>query len=215
MIRVLAFMRRLPDVSRDAFRAHYEEVHVPIALPFLTGTTGYVRQHVREELFGRTDFDCMTRFDYPDPATVRAVFERTEGPQADAIRRDERTFMDKPAIVFFPVEEGPVWEQTTTGARTAQLLVCVRRPEAESPASFRARFLDESLPALRTAVVAPRSARTQLALPGAAPGGGFDVVTEIEAEGAGQIARWAQALEAAGASVIAARVSLHETPMPG
>ena len=96
MIRVLAFIRRLPGVSRDAFRTHYEEIHVPIALPLLTGTSGYVRHHVREELYGRADFDCMTRFEYPDPATVRAVFERTEGPQAEAIRHDERGFMDKP-----------------------------------------------------------------------------------------------------------------------
>ncbi len=239
MIRVLAFIRRLPGVSRDAFRSHYEEIHVPIALPFLTGTRGYVRHHVREELYGRTDFDCMTRFEYPDPATVRAVFERTEGPQADAIRRDERTFMDKPAIVFFPVEEGPTWEAPTSergpvrasearsepkasggggagsaGAVTA-MLVCVRRPEAEPPGSFRAHFLDDSLPALRAAVGDPRWARPQFALPGAAPSRGFDAVIEIAAAGSGEIARWARALEAEGAEVIAADVSVHETRRPG
>src|SRR5262245_40330911 len=138
MIRVLAFMRRLPGVTRDAFREHYEQIHVPIALPFLTSTAGYVRHHVREEIHGAPDFDCMTRFDYPDGATVKAVFERTEGPRADAIRRDERTFMDKPAIVFFPVEEAEGWG--TPEAAGGRLLVCVRRPEMEEAAAFRARF---------------------------------------------------------------------------
>ena len=235
MIRVLAFIRRLPGVSRDEFRSHYEEIHVPIALPSLAGTTGYVRHHVREEIHGAADFDCMTRFEYPDAAAVRAVYERTEGPQADAIRRDERTFMDKPAIVFFPVEESPAWYasgrqparseakpneaqsgwEARAGTEGARLLVCVRRPEAEPPGSFRARFLGESLPALRAAALGPRWTRPQFALPGAAQSRGFDAVTEIGAEGAGELARWARALEAEGAGVIAVRVSVHETRMPG
>jgi hypothetical protein len=215
MIRVLAFIRRLPNVSRDAFRTHYEQVHVRVALPFLTGTTGYLRHHVREELFGRPDFDCMTRFEYPDPAAVRAVFERIEGPGADAIRRDERRFMDKPAIVFFPVEEGPGWGLASAGTKERLLLLCIRRPEAEPSESFRAGFLEESLPALRAAVQAPRWLRPWLALPGPAPSGGFDAVIEIEAEGAGGLAGWARALEAKGAHVIAMAVSVHATRMAG
>jgi len=215
LIRVLAFIRRLPGVSRDEFRSHYEEIHVPIALPSLAGTTGYVRHHVREEIHGAADFDCMTRFEYPDAAAVRAVYERTEGPQGDAIRRDERTFMDKPAIVFFPVEESPAWGEARAGTEGARLLVCVRRPEAEPPGSFRARFLGEALPALRAAALGPRWTRPQFALPGAAQSRGFDAVTEIGAEGAGELARWARALEAKGAGVIAVRVSVHETRMQG
>ena len=213
MIRVLAFIRRLPGVSRDAFRTHYEEIHVPIALPFLTGTSGYVRHHIREELYGKADFDCMTRFEYPDAAVVRAVFERTEGPQAEAIRRDERTFMDKPAIVFFPVEEaGGSGDEPSDAVR---LLVCVRRPRAEDAGRFRARFLEDHLPALRAALLLPHATRPQFALPGAAQSRGFDAVVEIAAAGAGEIASWARALEAEGAQVIAAGVSVHETRMAG
>jgi len=210
MIRVLAFIRRLPGVSRDAFRSHYEEIHVPIALPFLAGTAGYLRHHVREEILGTPGFDCMTRFDYPDAASVRAVFERTEGPQADAIRRDERTFMDKPAIVFFPVEEVPGWGQP--GADAERLLVCARRPRTEQAAGFRARLWDRELPALRAAA-GPRWCRAWS--PPATPERGFDAVLEIAAVGSGEIRRWAQALEAEGASLIAVRVSVHETRMPG
>jgi uncharacterized protein (TIGR02118 family) len=215
MIRVLAFIRRLPGVSRDAFRAHYEEIHVPIALPFLAGTVGYLRQHVREELHGAADFDCMTRFEYPDAAAVRAVFERTEAPQADAIRRDERTFMDKPAIVFFPVEEGLPWEATPPRAGPAHLVVCVRRPEGEKPARFRARFQETSLPALRAAAEDAGWCRPQFARSGMAQGAGFDAVTEIGAAGPGDLVRWARGLEAEGAGVIAVLVSVHETRMPG
>ena len=233
MIRVLAFIRRLPGISRDAFRSHYEEVHVPTALPTLGGITGYVRHHVREEIHGAPGFDCMTRFDYRDGAAVRDALSRIEGPQGDAIRRDELTFMDKPANVFFAVEEAPAsgpqparsepqasevhsgWEATPARAERARLLVCVRRSEVEEIARFRARFLDERLPALRAAVEDARWCRPQWALPGVAQGTGFDAVTEIGAAGAGELARWARALEAEGAQVIAVRVSVHETRMQG
>ena len=215
MIRVLAFIRRLPGVSRDAFRHHYEEIHVPTALPTLGGIVGYVRHHVREEIHGAAGFDCMTRFDYRDGAAVREAFARIEGPQGDAIRRDELTFMDKPANVFFAVEELPAWEAAPPLEERVRLLVCVRRPAAEETFRFRARFQKDRLPALRAAVEGARWCRPQWALPGVAQGVGFDAVTQIGAEGTCGLAGWARALEAEGAFVIAVRVSVHETPMPG
>jgi hypothetical protein len=215
VIRVLAFIRRLPGVSRDAFRAHYEEIHVPTALPTLGGITAYVRHHVREEIHGAPGFDCMTQFDYRDGAAVRDAFARIEGPQGDAIRRDELSFMDKPANVFFAVEEGPGWEVEPAGAEPARLLICVRKPATEDTARFRARFLEKFLPALRAAVEDARWCRPKWALPGVAQGSGFDAVIEIGAAGAGALAEWARALETEGALVIAVRVSVHATPMPG
>jgi hypothetical protein len=212
MIRVLAFMRRLPGVTRDAFREHYETVHVPIALPFLTGTAGYVRHHVREEIHGAPGFDCMTRFDYPDGAALKAVFEQTEGPQAEVIRRDERTFMDKPAIVFFPVEEAEGWG--TPGPEASRLLLCVRRPGSEEAAAFRARFQQRALPALRASAGAAGWCRPHWALADLAQGRGFDLVAQLSEASAGEIAAWARGLSAEGVAVIAARISVHETPMP-
>ena len=79
MIRVLAFMVRRPDLTRDQFRDHYERTHVPTALPILAGTTHYVRHHIREELFGRPNFDCMSAFEYRDAAAMHAVFAKSEG----------------------------------------------------------------------------------------------------------------------------------------
>ena len=215
MIRVLALIRRLPGVSRDAFRSHYEGVHVATALPSLEGIVGYVRHHLREEIHGAPSFDCMTRFDYRDADAVRATLARVEGPQGDAIRRDELSFMDKPANEFFAVEAAPIWEKTASRAGSARLLVCVRRPEGEEPARFRARFSDDSLPALRAAVEDARWCLPQWARPGVAQGAGFDVVTELGAAGAGDVAGWARALEAGGAGVIALRVSVHETRIQG
>ena len=214
MIRVLAFIRRRVDISRDAFRSHYEEIHVPTALPSLGGIVRYERQHIREEIFGAPGFDCMTSFDYRDAAAVRAAFERIEGPQGDAIRRDELRFMDKPANFFFAVEAAPAWEATPARAERARLVVYVRRPEGEEPASFRARFSNGGLPPLRAAVEDACWCRPQWARRGVAQGIGFDAVTEIGAGGAGELARWARELETEGARVIAVGVSVYATRMP-
>ena len=205
-------MRRLPGVTRDAFRDHYEEIHVPTALPTLGGIVGYVRHHVREELVGSPGFDCMTRFDYRDAAAIRSALARIEGPEGEAIHRDERLFMDAPANVFFPVEEAEGWG--TPGAGPNRVLVCVRRPEAEQPAAFRARLLQRALPALRAAAGAAGWCRPHWALAGLAQGRSFDLVAQLGEDSAAKIAGWARPLEAEGSTVIAARVSVHETPMP-
>jgi uncharacterized protein (TIGR02118 family) len=213
MIRVLAFIRRLPGVSRDRFRIHYEEIHVPTALPTLGGLLGYLRHHIREDIYGEPGFDCMTRFDYRDAAAIRDALARIQGPEGEAIHRDERLFMDAPANVFFPVEASKGWGKP--GAEASPLLVCVRRPPDEEAAAFRARLLERELPALRAAAGGASWCRPEWALPGLGQGKGFDLVAQMGEASRAAIAGWARALEAGNASVVAARVSLHQTPMPG
>jgi hypothetical protein len=212
-MRVLAFIVRRPDVSRDAFRAHYEDVHVPTALPFLGGITAYVRHHIREELYGAATFDCMTAFDYRDEAAVQAVLKRVESPQAAVLRRDELTFMDVPRNHYFAVRDASPWQRPAAPEAAVHLLACVRRPPAEKVQAFCERFLVEALPALETAVDRPDWLRLQFALGGSGPGAAFDAVAQIGARGAGGLAGWARALEASGASVVTARVTAHATPM--
>jgi uncharacterized protein (TIGR02118 family) len=213
VLRVLAFIRRLPGVAVDDFRRHYEEVHVATALPLLGGIAGYERQHVREAVFGEPAFDCMSRFDWRDAAAAAAAFARIEGPAGDAIRADERRFMDAPANVVLPVETGPAWQAGDPAGARARLLVCLRRPRAEDAARFRARCERERLAGLRAAPDGVRFCRAHWSLAPAAPPGGFDAVVELAADGPGGLAAWAQAFAAEGAQAIAARVSVHATPL--
>src|SRR5262245_64437837 len=105
-MKTLALIARRPDTSRDSFRDHYEDVHAPLAVrTLLEGTTRYVRNHLREELFGRPGFDVVTAFWYRDAAAAISVMKRTESPAGEPILRDELTFMDKPANTFFAVAE--------------------------------------------------------------------------------------------------------------
>src|SRR5215470_17646917 len=135
-MKTLALIARRPDTSRDSFRDHYEDVHAPLAVrTLLEGTTRYVRHHLRDELFGRPAFDVVTGFWYRDVAAAVEIMRRTETPAGDAIRRDELTFMDKPANTFFAVTEHVVRGAEDRGAGFAAVAL-VRRPAGQDFADF-------------------------------------------------------------------------------
>jgi len=105
-MRTLALIARHPDLDRESFRGHYEQTHVPLALPLLEGLTRYVRNHVVSPLFGESPiFDVLTEFSYRDADAFEGVVARLSGPQGEAIAADELRFMDKPKNVFFGVDE--------------------------------------------------------------------------------------------------------------
>jgi EthD domain-containing protein len=210
MIRVHAFMVRLPSVSRDEFRDHYEEIHVPTALPILGGTQTYVRHHVREELHGAAPFDCMTLFEYPDPATIAAVFARVAGPEAAAVHADEDTFMSVATSFYFPVDAGPAWQASPQRVESETALVCARRAAGEGLEDFRKRFASDALPRVRSALSDPVWLRVFWPQ---APDARYDANVLA---GAGRVAGLAQAareLERDGGEVVVVRVSVHATKM--
>ncbi|HVN37043.1 MAG TPA: EthD domain-containing protein [Myxococcota bacterium] len=210
MIRVHAFMVRLPSVSRDEFRDHYEQIHVPTAMPILGGTRTYVRHHVREELHGTPPFDCMTLFEYPDPATIAAVFARVAGPESAAVHADEDTFMHVASNFYFPVETGPAWQATPERSAREIALVCARRRSGEDRERFRERFVSETLPRLRNALSDP--ACLQVFWP-QSPDARYDANVLVGASRVAGLAQAARELERDGGELVAARVSVHATEM--
>jgi EthD domain len=210
MIRVHAFMVRLPQVSRDEFREHYEQIHVPTALPILGGTQTYVRHHVREELHSKPPFDCMTLFEYPDAATIAAVFARVAGPEAAAVHADEDTFMHVPSNFYFPVAPGPAWQATPERAARELALVCARRRSGEDAARFRERLASQTLPRLRSALSDP--AWLHVFWP-QAPDARYDANLLLGAGSVAGLARAARELERDGGELLAVRVSAHATQM--
>jgi hypothetical protein len=212
-VRVLAFVKRREDHTRDAFRAHYEAVHVPTALPVIAPfVRHYVRHHLNEEIDGRAGFDCLTALEYPDAAAMEGLLATLAGPAGEAIRRDELSFMDKPGnrwVVVAPVAGA----EAAPEGDAPQLLVCVRAPAAADAAAFRAAFAGEPLASLRKAAGPERPCRAQLAVAGSAGPPIFDAVVQLGGGGAAGIAAWARGLGAAGAEVLASRVSVHPTPI--
>jgi hypothetical protein len=212
-MKTLALIARRRDIDRAEFRDHYEEIHAPLAVrTLLEGTRRYVRHHLRDELFGRPAFDVVTAFWYRDAAAAVAIMRRTETPAGEPIRRDELTFMDKPANTFFAVTEHELHGKEDRAAGLAAVALA-RRPVGQDLAHFVERYENDSVPALLEAVRAPvwclqnRAVRFDSADPA------FDVVTQIHAAADDGLEGWARSLAATGASVVVATVSEHESAL--
>lgn len=211
-LKTLALIARKPGLSREEFRAHYEEVHAPLALPLLRGLVRYVRHYVTEELHGAPGFDVITSFTYRDAAAARAVMAKLATAAGDPIRADELTFMDKPRNRFFEARE-----VSETGARDRaaplQCAALVKRVAGEGAAQFAADFAERALPALRNAARGLRWCLHSAALDsfGEPP---FDAVVQLHAEADAGLARWVASLETRGARVAIVRVAERETALP-
>jgi hypothetical protein len=102
MMRTLALLVRRPDLTRYAFRNHYEDTHVRLAEPLLDEAIHYVRNHVQAVTSGAAgDFDVLSEFGYPSVRELDRLTSRLAMEAGRAIAEDERRFMDKPRNRFF------------------------------------------------------------------------------------------------------------------
>jgi hypothetical protein len=44
--KLIILLKRRPDLSREEFRRHYEHVHAPLCLKYMTGVDRYVRRYL-------------------------------------------------------------------------------------------------------------------------------------------------------------------------
>ena len=213
-MKTLALIVRRPDLTRAEFRDHYEHVHAPLAVrTLLEGTTRYIRNHLREELFGVPAFDVVSAFWYRDAAAAIGVMRRTETPAGDAIRADELAFMDKPANTFFAVEERAVCGAEDRAAPLAAIAL-VRRPPGQDAARFLASYEKQEVPRLLDATRAPAWCLENRAMRFGADEPAFDAVTQVHAAADAGLAQWAKELAATRANVVLVTVSEHETALP-
>lgn len=72
-MKSITIVRRRGDLSRAAFRAHYEEHHAPLGVAWF-GFDRYVRNHVAD---AEPDpgFDCIAEFWPTDPAQIGRALE--------------------------------------------------------------------------------------------------------------------------------------------
>jgi hypothetical protein len=213
-MKTLALIARRPDLSRAEFREHYEDVHAPLAVrTLLDGTTRYVRHHLRDALFGEPAFDVVTGFWYRDAAAAAEILRRTGTPAGEAIRRDELTFMDKPANTFFAVTERVVRGAEDRDAALAAMAL-VRRPAGGDSARFLDGYEREELPRLLDATRAPAWCLQNRALRFGDAEPAFDAVTQLHAGADAGLAQWAKELAATGANVVVVTVTEHESALP-
>jgi uncharacterized protein (TIGR02118 family) len=211
-VKTLALIVRKPGTTRDAFRAHYEDVHARLGLTVMSGLLRYVRHHVREELHGAAAFDVVTSFTYRDAAALQRVIARLASPEGDAVLRDELSFMDKPRNRFFAVREVSERGARDRGA-ALQCIALVKRAPGQGADVFAADFAARALPALHGAVRELRWSLQQEALTtfGEPP---YDCAVQLHARADAGLTGWCAAREREGARVTLVGVSEHETPLP-
>lgn len=210
MIRTLSLIKRRPDITRDAFREHYETVHAPLALPFMDGLERYVRYHLEAELVGETSFDVISAFWYRDAESTAKLMEVLASEAGKPILEDELTFMDKPANRFFPVserllvdgEEGDVHDW-----------ILFRKPEALGRSDASKVLVRDHLPGLMNACEGLRFALLRDAFPTQGGEIPWNAVLQLGGDGVKGLEDRVAGLEGEGWSVAAVRTRRHETAL--
>lgn len=211
MIKALALIKRLPGTDRDAFREHYETVHVPLALPLLDGLERYVRYHVHSNRYGDFAFDVLSAFWYRDRAATDEVFSRLASAEGEAILADELTFMDKPANRFFAVSERS-WLSCEEGEEGDEhLFVLVARPENMSRFDASSHLTNRLWPRLLDRVEPPSFALLRDCFPMQGDEIVFDSIMQIGASGHAGLEEWSKSLENEGYRVCAVETLRFET----
>jgi len=93
-MKTVGLMPKRHDLSRAAFRDHYENRHAVLALgkfPF----EKYIRNHVVASDPDPVGFDCLSEFWVGDVAEIHKIMA---GPIGDIMREDELRFTDQPNI---------------------------------------------------------------------------------------------------------------------
>lgn len=149
MLKILSVKTRRADSTREAFRRHYEERHVPLGLARIEHFRWrkYVRNHVLDVETGSVDFDCLTEFWVAGRADQEATAAFVASPCFGPLDEDDRRFLDVDRR--FSCE---LAESLEAGSRegadprgTQRRAAIFARPAGLDPARFAARVASEAL----------------------------------------------------------------------
>lgn len=108
MIRCMAFISKLPHISREAFIDYYERVHAPLINQLLPMYAAYRRHYLAEYLYpagGVPAHDVVTELHFASEADYQAWLDRLADPAVIArIREDEANFLDSSRTVMWRID---------------------------------------------------------------------------------------------------------------
>ncbi len=127
MIKLLSVKTRREGSTRDAFRRHYEERHVPLGLGFIDRFRWrkYQRNHVVAVHAGHVDFDCLTEFWFASREDQESTRVFAASPEFRVLDQDDERFLDVTRRFSCELEE-----RILAGARPAHDAAGTRRISA-------------------------------------------------------------------------------------
>lgn len=106
MPKLMVFVKRKEGTTTEAFRAHYESTHAPLALANMTGLSRYVRNYPCA-MPGQPEprYDCVVEmwFDSAEALATTTAWMRSEAGKI--LAADEELFMDRSSMTAFMVDE--------------------------------------------------------------------------------------------------------------
>jgi EthD domain len=125
VIKAVFFLKRIPGITHEEFREHYENVHVKLAQKYLGHLMiSYERNYVSEVRSSRSqgrqpvqwEFDCITEWKLPSQEAVDEVERIINDPQlGKEMYEDEENFLDRDKVVRLTFEDDDVTNTGTGG----------------------------------------------------------------------------------------------------
>jgi SnoaL-like domain/EthD domain len=147
MLKVVALMKRKPELSRNEFIAYYETRHVPLIQRLLPEIIDYRRNYVDTSVtvpFAAVpDFDVISEIWFKDRASYNSFLTRCADPELAAlVAEDEEHVFDRSATRLFAVEEMGAVSQPTEGEAGASLKTLQDEREIARALGRFSRLLD-------------------------------------------------------------------------
>lgn len=134
MLKQVTIFKKRPDLARSAFEEHWRTRHAVVVCE-LPGLRRYVQNHMAADAGDEVDGIAEVWFDDIDAMRANAGH-----PALDAIRADERNFIDVDTMEAIIAEPATVIDGEAAGAK---LIVLVKRNPAVAPERFHRAWRDD------------------------------------------------------------------------
>lgn len=112
MIKIIAMIKRKPDLSFEEFSSYYFDRHAALCWSLVPPAVAdrivhYVQNHARALGGGGSNapYDCVTEIGFDDLEGLEMWNEWYLGPDGDTLRADEENFMDTARRVVVVTDE--------------------------------------------------------------------------------------------------------------
>lgn len=110
--KILLLMKRKPGISVEAFRDYYENNHVPLCRPYMSGISRYFRRyldpqpHAESGTNAELPYDVITEMWFDDEESYKGTLAYiTTNVMPDEVVQDELKFFDRPTMRIATVVE--------------------------------------------------------------------------------------------------------------